>query len=94
MIRRCRFLSVNTSVFTHNQAKTDELREALGCGLPVVVFSEGTSSDGRSVLSFRSSLLGALEGTPYNTLPAAISHSSGAEGYYWGGWFLSFSSGG
>jgi len=64
-------------------AEMGELRKALRCGLPVVVFPEGTSSDGRSVLQFRSSLLGAVEGTSQAITPAAISYSSEAAGY-WG----------
>jgi lyso-ornithine lipid O-acyltransferase len=50
------------------------MTRALKAGLPVVIFPEGTSSDGSSVLPFRSSLLEAaiMAGVPIT--PAAISY--------------------
>jgi 1-acyl-sn-glycerol-3-phosphate acyltransferase len=50
------------------------MTRALKTGLPVVIFPEGTSSDGSSVLPFRSSLLEAaiMAGVPIT--PAAISY--------------------
>lgn len=41
-----------------------QVQEALTQGRPLVLFAEGTSSDGRRVLPFRSSLLAPLDGLP------------------------------
>ena len=38
-----------------------EIVERLNGGTPVVLFAEGTSSDGNRVLPFRSALLGVVE---------------------------------
>jgi len=61
----------------------------LNAGIPVVLFPEGTSSDGTGVLPFRSSLLEAALETKSIITPAAISYSSeqknaGPEIAYWG----------
>jgi lyso-ornithine lipid O-acyltransferase len=55
-------------------APLKSIAHALNGGLPVVIFPEGTSSDGSSVLPFRSSLLEAalLAGVPI--IPAAIGY--------------------
>jgi 1-acyl-sn-glycerol-3-phosphate acyltransferase len=42
-------------------AAVGEIVERLRGGIPVVLFAEGTSSDGNRVLPFRSALLGAVE---------------------------------
>lgn len=65
------------------------MRRLLEQGLVVVVFPEGTSSDGRQVLPFRSSLFAAAVEAGASVTPAALSYSlsirSGdAEAAYWG----------
>jgi lyso-ornithine lipid O-acyltransferase len=67
----------------------NEIRGVLEQGLPVVVFPEGTSSDGSRVLPFRSSLLEATSGSTWAAHPMAISYrgSGGDPGRdicYWG----------
>jgi 1-acyl-sn-glycerol-3-phosphate acyltransferase len=47
---------------------------ALKTGLPVVLFPEGTSSDGSDVLPFRSSLLQAAITSNVSVVPAAMSY--------------------
>ena len=73
-----------------NVARTAaELKEAHDTGLPVVVFPEGTSSDGQDVLPFKSSLLQpACEGA-IPIMPVAIDYtvaegSAGKLISYWG----------
>jgi len=66
-----------------------EIRGILEQGLPVVVFPEGTSSDGSKVLPFRSSLLEAASDSAWAAHPMAISYlgSGGDPGRdicYWG----------
>ena len=61
---------------------------ALQSGLPVVLFPEGTSSDGSTVLLFRSSLLQAAVSSGAMTTPAAIDYeledgNVGEEICYW-----------
>lgn len=56
-----------------------EIAERLAEGDPVVLFAEGTSSDGNRVLPFRSALLGATrqafgEGQPASVQPLAIAY--------------------
>ena len=41
----------------------DEIKERLGKGDTIVLFPEGTSSDGNRVLTFKSALMSAAEGT-------------------------------
>src|SRR4029079_4479128 len=45
----------------HRGEAEDDTRRRLKDGLSVVLFAEGTSSDGNRVLPFRSALLGAVE---------------------------------
>jgi 1-acyl-sn-glycerol-3-phosphate acyltransferase len=52
----------------------NSIARVLKAGLPVVVFPEGTSSDGSSVLPFRSSLLEAAIVAEAPITPAAISY--------------------
>ncbi|HEV3408770.1 MAG TPA: lysophospholipid acyltransferase family protein [Chthoniobacterales bacterium] len=52
-----------------------EVEEALRDGLLVVLFPEGTSSDGRTVLPFKSSLLRAALGPEYPITAAAIRYA-------------------
>lgn len=59
-----------TEVGKSNEA----LARRLGCGTPVVLFPEGTSSDGRSVLPFRSALLASVTATQTPATPAWIGY--------------------
>jgi 1-acyl-sn-glycerol-3-phosphate acyltransferase len=51
---------------------TRDIARVLDAGVPVVLFPEGTSSDGSSVLPFKTALLAAAERFPFTT--AAISY--------------------
>ncbi len=67
----------------------EEIRGALLDGLPVVLFPEGTSSDGSSVLPLKPSLLQAALDTGSPITPAAISYhtedgTAGTDICYWG----------
>ncbi len=67
----------------------EEMRHAIECGLPVVFFPEGTSSDGSEVLPFKPALLQIALQTQKPITPAAISYtaSSGDIAHdvcYWG----------
>jgi 1-acyl-sn-glycerol-3-phosphate acyltransferase len=55
-------------------APLKSIAHALKSGLPVVIFPEGTSSDGSSVLPFRSSLLEAALLAEVPIIPAAIGY--------------------
>ena len=66
-----------------------EIERPLRAGLPVVLFPEGTSSDGTSVLPFRSSLFESAISTGSSITPAAIAFHQvgvdvGSEVAYWG----------
>ena len=67
-----------------------EMERPLREGYPVVLFPEGTSSDGSSVLPFRSSLLESVLITECSITPAVISYELMGEGdvgrevAYWG----------
>jgi 1-acyl-sn-glycerol-3-phosphate acyltransferase len=58
---------LNRSVFVERERRTKtadvnrEIAARMSEGDPVVLFAEGTSSDGNRVLSFRSSLIGAVQ---------------------------------
>lgn len=52
-----------------------EIADALTAGVPVVLFPEGTSTDGRTVLPFRTALLQPAIATRTPIRPAAISYS-------------------
>lgn len=53
----------------------EELRRRLAQGVPVVLFPEGTTSDGGSVLPFHSSLFRAVEKSDLPLTPAYITYS-------------------
>ena len=61
------------------QGKAREVEDALKQGDLVVVFPEGTTSDGNRVLFFKSGLLGAVRGAmgdePLDVQPLAITHT-------------------
>ena len=71
-------------------AQLREMEWPLRDGHPVVLFPEGTSSDGASVLPFRSSLFESVLKSGSPITPAAISYDLGGEGdvgteiAYWG----------
>jgi 1-acyl-sn-glycerol-3-phosphate acyltransferase len=71
-------------------AQLREMELPLSSGHPVVLFPEGTSSCGHSVLPFRSSLFESVLKTGSPITPAAISYDLGGEGdvghevAYWG----------
>lgn len=50
----------------------DEMRERLGHGDILVLFAEGTSSDGRRVLPFKSAFFGAAEASGVTVQPVSI----------------------
>lgn len=54
---------------------TEEIRGVLGEEILVVLFPEGTSTDGTTVLPFKSALLGAVEATDHPTTPAAVGYA-------------------
>jgi len=82
------FVSRDDRVQVAAQLKKMEL--PLRQGYPVVLFPEGTSSDGSSVLPFRSSLFESVIATGSPITPAAIGYDLGGEGSvgdeiaYWG----------
>lgn len=66
-----------------------QIAEALRTGIVVILFAEGTSSDGRTVLPFRSSLLEPAASSRCPLTPAAIGYtlddgSVADEVCYWG----------
>lgn len=71
-------------------AQLRRMEEPLHGGIPVVLFPEGTSSDGSRVLPFRSSLLESAVRSGKPVTPAAISYDLQGEGdpgkevAYWG----------
>jgi 1-acyl-sn-glycerol-3-phosphate acyltransferase len=54
-----------------------ELAPALNAGVSVVLFLEGTSTDGRTVLPFKSSLLQPAVQNNWPVLPAALAYAVG-----------------
>jgi len=74
---------------THVGEVNDEIQNALADGALVVIFPEGTSSDGRTVLPFKSSLLKPATQPAYPLTIACIEYAlddgdAGAEVCYWG----------
>jgi 1-acyl-sn-glycerol-3-phosphate acyltransferase len=81
------FVSRNEPAKVASQLREIEL--PLRAGLPVVLFPEGTSSDGTSVLPFLSSLFESAISTGSSITPAAIAYHHvgvdvGSEVAYWG----------
>lgn len=54
---------------------TREMQQALGQGVLIVLFPEGTSSGGATVLPFKSALFGAVEEAAQSVAPAAIGYA-------------------
>jgi len=74
---------------THVGAVNDEIQTALDDGALVVVFPEGTSSDGRTILPFKSSLLEPATQQKHPLSVGWIGYAladgdAGAEVCYWG----------
>lgn len=69
LARLQRTIFVDRARRTHTAQVNQEMAERMIAGSPVVLFAEGTSSDGNRVLAFRTSLLGAAR--------AAIASSGG-----------------
>lgn len=74
---------------THVSRVNDAIQAALNRGALVVLFPEGTSSDGRTVLPFKSSLLEPAAQSAHPLAVSAIQYSIedgdvGAEVCYWG----------
>ena len=63
---------------THAAEQRDELRNRLAAGERIVLFPEGTSSDGNRVLPFKSSLMSAAEveidGRPVMVQPLSVAY--------------------
>ena len=82
------FVSRNAPAQVASQLR--EMQQPLKEGRPVVLFPEGTSSDGSTVLPLRSSLFESVIATVSPITPAAIGYdlggqgSVGAEVAYWG----------
>lgn len=81
------------TVFIHRQSRVevqgqaDALAAALAGGRPVALFPEGTTSDGRTLLPFRTSLLAALDvARPgIRVQPVAIDYGAAAARIAWTG---------
>ena len=58
----------------------EAMEERLSQGVPVLFFPEGTSSDGREVLSFHSPLFAAAAADGFTIVPAAIRYECAGEG--------------
>ena len=74
---------------THVGVVNREIADALADGVPVVVFPEGTSSDGQTILPFRSSLLEPVAGGVHGITTSWIHYTlgdgdAGQEICYWG----------
>jgi 1-acyl-sn-glycerol-3-phosphate acyltransferase len=71
--------------------QVEDIKNALGRGVPVVLFPEGTSTDGSQVLPFRSALLQAALETGCDVTPVALRYRADSSGdtvkdiCWWGG---------
>ncbi|MBS0254224.1 MAG: 1-acyl-sn-glycerol-3-phosphate acyltransferase [Proteobacteria bacterium] len=83
--------SLNRTVFVDREARmavaeqVNELREALADAWSITIFPEGTTTDGHSLLPFKSSMLRVLEPPPATVLvqPVMLDYGAVAE---WIGW--------
>jgi len=75
------FASLAGTLFLRRDKRSDvarmnrEMRRALDTGVLVVLFPEGTTSDGRAVLPFKSSLLEAATGPPHGLSAGFIEYA-------------------
>jgi len=74
---------------THVGEVNDEIQNALADGALVIVFPEGTSSDGQTILPFKSSLLEPATQQKHPLSVGWVGYTladgdAGAEGCYWG----------
>lgn len=71
--------------------QVEDIKQALARGVPIVLFPEGTSTDGLQVLPFRSALLQAALETGCDVTPAALEYDTDPPGdavrdiCWWGG---------
>ncbi|MFZ9931826.1 MAG: lysophospholipid acyltransferase family protein [Chthoniobacterales bacterium] len=71
--------------------QVEDIKNALARGVPVILFPEGTSTDGATVLPFRSALLQAALETGCGVTPAALGYRADPPGdtirdiCWWGG---------
>ena len=71
--------------------QVEDIKHAIARGVPIVLFPEGTSTDGSQVLPFRSSLLQAALETGCDVTPAALAYRADPPGNtvndicWWGG---------
>ena len=71
--------------------QVEDIKQAIARGVPIVLFPEGTSTDGSHVLPFRSALLQAALETGCDVTPAALSYRADPPGdtvrdvCWWGG---------
>jgi lyso-ornithine lipid O-acyltransferase len=65
--------------------KRDEISRRLQAGDTLVLFPEGTSSDGSSVLPFKSSYFGVVEGLDIPVVPITITYFGTPKFYAWYG---------
>ncbi len=72
-----RTIFVNRGDFIKVKGQVDKISKSLNSGYSVILFPEGTSSDGSKVLPFKTSLLGIIEGHKFknfNLQPISISY--------------------
>lgn len=88
------FAALAGTVFVDRQRRTqtgraaEEIQAVLESGQPIVLFPEGTSSDGETVLPFKSSLLEPAANTPWPLSAGALRYevddgNAGEEICYW-----------
>jgi 1-acyl-sn-glycerol-3-phosphate acyltransferase len=62
-------------IATQAEAQTEDLARLLREGRSLILFAEGTSSDGCDVLAFKSALFGVVERTAVTVQPVAIRYT-------------------